>query len=112
MERITRKHLDSLAAILNRRMGFGGASLWTRQRDTRAEDTSWRNVATVGMFYIDGAYGGWALEQIVSEGGGVRDVFRCGHVPARELYGLIRAYLTALDDIEYGNIPAVVPQGI
>jgi len=93
MDRITRRDLDGVCRVLNRRAGFpDGTELWTR--------ADGQNRATVGMFYIDGAYGGWALYLTVSEGGGVSDVFRCGHVPARELYGLLRAFLDGWEYVE------------
>ena len=92
MTRITRKDLDQACRVLNTRAGFADTPLWRRVED--------RNVATIGMFYVEGAYGGWALYQMVNDGGGVRDVFRNGFAPARELYGLMRAYMTAQEDAE------------
>jgi hypothetical protein len=86
MRRITRRDLDGVCDRINRGAGFdAGTPLWRRQDG--------RNIATVGMFYIDGAYGGWALYRMVNEDGGVEDVFNVGHVPARELYGLLHAFI-------------------
>jgi len=51
-QRITVTTLRAVCDTLNRRSGFpDGTKLWQRIGD--------RNVATVGMFTIDGAYGGW-----------------------------------------------------
>lgn len=46
--------------------------------------------------------GGWiagvCLHQTSNEGGGVRDVFQCGHIPKRELFNRICAYMDGLRD--------------
>jgi hypothetical protein len=53
--------------------------------------------ANIGNYHISQAYGGYALHQMVSAGGGVRDIFNRGHMPARELHGLIWAYVRGLE---------------
>ena len=48
----------------------------------------------VGCYYLMGAYGGQKLVQIISEGGGVRDVLpHIGYASKREVANGIRAYL-------------------
>lgn len=81
--RITRKQLDSATEGLNR-VTKSPLEPYTRE-DGRAR-------ANVGNYHISGAYGGYSLHQICNESGGVRDVFNCGHVPARELLPLIWAF--------------------
>lgn len=55
--------------------------------------------ANIGNFHLSGAYGGVSLHEMTTDGGGVvRDVFRCGHVPKRELAGLIDAYMQRIYD--------------
>ena len=83
MERITRKQLETAVDTLNEMTG-SPLEPYTNRGD------KW--VANVGNFHISGAYGGFCLHRMANEGGGVHDVFYCGHVPARELFGLIRAY--------------------
>src|SRR3990172_5190597 len=84
MERITSKDVESVCKRINQ--VFGRAEIgWDRENG--------RNVARVGHFYLDGAYDGWALYEIMNEGGGVHDVFSVGHVSRRELYGLMQAFL-------------------
>ena len=90
MNRVTNKTLDFLAEALNKRTGHP-VEAYSRQ-----EDGTYK--ANVGTYYIDGAYGGYALYQIVSEGGGIRDVFNRGHMKARELYDMMRAYELGLED--------------
>lgn len=90
--RITRKHLEPLVARLN--------------RETNSPETPWTlredgyHHANVGNFHLSGAYGGWSLHRMVNEAGGVSDVFHCGHIPARDLYNQIHAYLRG---IEFGR---------
>lgn len=49
-------------------------------------------IAQIGNYHLDGAYGGWKLSRICSEGGAVTDVLHCGFVSKRELSNLISAY--------------------
>jgi len=50
----------------------------------------------VGNYHISQAYGGVALYQIANSGGGVHDIFNRGHMPKRELAGLIDAYMAGI----------------
>ena len=86
--RITQKDLENIIERLNK-VTKNPLTPWTR-RDGR-------NVANVGNYHIGGAYGGVQLLQMATEGGGVKDVFRCGYVPKRELYNLICAYLEGIE---------------
>ena len=54
--------------------------------------------AQIGCYHLSGAYGGYALHQMVNDGGGVRDVF-CGHIPKRDLYERMHAFLRGIDAI-------------
>lgn len=87
-DRISMKQLDQLCTILNRWNGSDGP-LWTREGN--------ENHATIGAYYIDGAYGGVALYQMVTDGGGVTDVLSCGHTTKRDLYNRIRAFMIGID---------------
>ncbi len=42
--------------------------------------------ANVGVYHLSGAYGGWNVHKMVSEGGGVSEPFGHGHVSKRQLY--------------------------
>ena len=85
MERITRKHLDYVVDAINMRAG-------TPPRPWSDRDANGKITANVGNYHIGSAYGGWRLEQMMNEGGGIRNVFGIGYVPKRELYGLLQAY--------------------
>ena len=50
----------------------------------------------VGHFCLDCAYGGYSLHQLISDKGAVRDVFNSGHIPARDLYFRICAFIEGL----------------
>ena len=92
--RITVKHLRDQVTALNRNMG--------RDDTIYRLDATGRIVGGVaGTYCLSGAYGGWALERMARDGGtGVDDVFSRGHMPARELSGLISAYWRGLDRTE------------
>jgi hypothetical protein len=87
--RITRAHLDGKAATINNMTK-------SPVEPSRMVDGKW--TANVGNYHISGAYGGYCLHRMVSESGGVRDVFNCGHTTARELAGLMSAYMAGLYD--------------
>ena len=54
-------------------------------------DESLRSTAMVGRYTLTGAYGGWQLQQVINEGGGVRAITQ-GYGTKREVYHLIHAY--------------------
>ena len=60
-----------------------------------------RYIAQIGNYHLSRAYGGFALHRMCNLGGGVSDVFQCGHVPKRELldrmYAFINGYNAATD---------------
>ena len=72
-------------------------------RVTNSPETPWkrvdgRNVAQIGNYHLSEAYGGYELCQMMSEGGGVSDTLKSGHVPKKELYNLIHAFLRGIED--------------
>ena len=87
MNRITRANLDAMCAEINRTAGTP-TEPWTRHGDGRL-------TANIGCYHLSGAYGGWSLEQMASEGGGVHAIFS-GYLPKRELYERMRAYLAGM----------------
>lgn len=91
-DRITQKDLDQLRRVLNRTIN-GDANLSPGRVSQDEGDERATYHANIGAYYIDGAYGGVALYRMVTDGGGVTDVFNAGHMPRRELYNRIRAFL-------------------
>lgn len=91
--RITRSFLEAKAATINSMRGAPAEPY--RTVDGKA-------VANKGNYHISGAYGGYCLHRMCSESGGVSDVFSCGHIPARQLAGLMSAYTAGLYDATRG----------
>ena len=85
--RYTQKDLDGAVRGLNLIAGFtaeeADAPLYTR------EGGEYR--AMVGRYTLQGAYGGWQLQQVINEGGGVRSI-TSGYLSKREVYIVIHAY--------------------
>jgi hypothetical protein len=86
--RITIKTLHQNACMLN--------SMTNNNADSYSRNTDGRYVANLGNYHISQAYGGYALHQMVNSDGGIADVFGRGHMPARDLHGLIWAYMLGL----------------
>ncbi|GAF98427.1 unnamed protein product, partial [marine sediment metagenome] len=53
---------------------------------TYTKDADGKFHANLGNYHLSGAYGGWSLHQMQTDGGGVRDIFYAGHMPKRELF--------------------------
>lgn len=87
--RITQRDLEYACARLNRVTGNPDANGWTTRPDGSLE-------ARIGHFYIESAYGGWKLVQIVNVFGGVRDALGGGYTTRRVLLGLIHAMIAGV----------------
>ena len=57
-------------------------------------------IINIGHFCISGAYGGYELQRVYNEGGGVTTPLNTGHIPKKELYNLISAFVSG---IEFNN---------
>lgn len=79
MRRITLAQLDATVDLIN--------------EVTQSPATPWTDgKSNIGNYHISQAYGGYSLHRMSNEGGGVRDVFSCGHVPKRNLHDRLWAY--------------------
>jgi hypothetical protein len=94
MQRITVSHLEAIIARINRAMNTP-ANPYVLGADGRHH-------AQPGNYRLSRAYGGFCLHQMVNEGGGVRDVFLCGHVPARDLANRMHAFLSGVESARRG----------
>ena len=105
MQRITSKQLDHMALFINKALG---APITYHTRDDNGDPVrrvTWRDAKydrktwqiEIGHYHISGAYGGVCLHRTDNENGGVTDVFNCGHVPKRDLYNRMRAYLEGIE---------------
>ena len=88
MYKYTMADLNGAVRGLNRIAGFSeeeaDAPLYTM-------DENLKSTAMVGRYTLQGAYGGWQLQQVINEGGGVRAITQ-GYGTKREVYHLIHAY--------------------
>jgi hypothetical protein len=90
--RITRAHLDAKVNTIN---------TMTNSPFVPYRTVDGKAVANKGNYHISGAYGGYSLHRM-TEGGGASNVFSIGHVSARELAGLMSAYIAGLYDATKG----------
>ena len=86
--KITQKDLEIVVRQINE-AAKAPKTAYTRYK-------SGKHKANIGHYYLDGAYGGWKLVRIVSEGGGIRDITP-GYVPKKELYYQMQAFLSGLE---------------
>ena len=86
VNRITIKTLDAVVARLNAVLNM--PATYSEKGTTLG--------ANVGHHTISRAYGGFALHRVSAESGSVSDVFRCGHVTARDLYNRLHAMLEGI----------------
>ena len=84
--RITKKQLENKVEYLNEITG-NEVEPWKR--------IDGKNIASVGTYYLDGAYGGYKLVKIVNTGGGVTSITH-GYISKRELASLIDAYISGI----------------
>ena len=89
MNRITNKDLQAAVGRINQLCGTPNApyafSKATGKHEPQAK-----------CYHLSGAYGGYALHQMCDEGSGIRDIFG-GHMPKRELYERMHAFIRGLE---------------
>ncbi len=90
--RITRAFLDAKAQTINS---------MTKSPAEPYRTVDGKAVPNKGNYHISGAYGGYSLHRM-TEGGGASDVLGVSHVSARELAGLMSAYIAGLYDATRG----------
>lgn len=87
--RITEKHLKGLVDRLN--------SLTNNPMAPYTVEADKKYNANIGNYHLDGAYGGWALRQMMNTSGGVHDIFNSGFMSKRNLYDMIHAYIKGIE---------------
>jgi hypothetical protein len=95
MERITKNMLDMRVEYLNK---ITNSPAKPYQRDARG-----KLVANPGNFHLDGAYGGYSLCRMSTTGGGCSDVFSTGHMPKRELFEKLCAFIQGIEFHQYNT---------
>lgn len=86
--RITQRDLEAATLRLNK--------LTKSPEQAYAKGPDGKFKANVGAYILDGAYGGWKLARIVSDGGGQTDISSGGFVSKRELYNQIHGMINLL----------------
>lgn len=87
MQRITEKQLEALCQYINELTG-SPLEPWTRTPDSFKSN--------IGNYHIHHAYGGVCLHRMSNESGGVSTPLVYGHVPKRELYNSMQAFIRGL----------------
>lgn len=90
--RITEKDLEAVARRLNIITG-SPEHVYTKHSDGKYR-------ANVGNYHISYEYGGYRLDRIDNESGGVSCPIIRGHVSKRELYGLMQAYINGILEMQ------------
>ncbi len=87
MNRITKKQLqariDTINSILNRPL-------------TPYTQADGKLIANIGNFSLSQAYGGFGVHLMANESGGVSTPLWYGHIPARDAYERISAFIAGL----------------
>lgn len=84
MERITRKHLEAAAKRINILM-------------RTPLDYMTNGKVNVGHYGITESNGGFCLVKITNEGGGEACIVTGGHIPARDLYNRVWAFIAGIN---------------
>lgn len=92
-DRITDKHLQALCDRINR---VTGSPMVPYALDT----VKGKHVAQIGNYHISHAYGGVSLHRMVNDSGGVSSPLGYGHVPKRELYERMQAFIAGIGAAE------------
>ena len=100
MNTITKANLQAVVDRINR-LTNSPIEPYTRT----GEVPNQRYSANIGNYHLSGAYGGYALHRMETDGGGVRDVLGIGHISKRALYDSMFAFIKGMDAVtEKGNI--------
>ena len=88
MQTITKKFLQAQIERLNRE---------TNSPSTPYVREGEKFTAQIGNYHLSGAYGGYSLHRMETDGGGISDVFGSGHITKRDLSARISAMMRGID---------------
>ena len=94
MERITIKHLRALAARINTVTG-------SPMEYAQPHRPGVPFCSNIGNYHIDQAYGGYMLARVSNTSGGISCPLSHGHIPARELYERMHAFLRGYEEAKH-----------
>lgn len=87
MNRITLKDLEAVRDRINR---------ITNSPMTYHDKNAATFKSNIGHYTLDNAYGGWSLQRVSNEHGGVETIIH-GYRPKAELYELMQAFIKGLE---------------
>ena len=87
MNTITKKFLEAQIERLNRE---------TNNPSTPYVREGEKFTAQIGNYHLSGAYGGYSLHRMETDGGGISDVFGSGHITKRDLSARISAMMRGI----------------
>jgi hypothetical protein len=87
MNRITKKNLQARIETIN--------SILNRPA-TPYSQVEGKLVANLGNFSLSQCYGGYCVHLMVNDGGGVSTPIWAGHIPARDAYERLSAFIAGL----------------
>lgn len=87
MNRITKKNLQARIETIN--------SILNRPA-TPYSQVEGKLTANIGNFSLSQCYGGYCVHLMVNDGGGVSTPIWAGHIPARDAYERISAFIAGL----------------
>ncbi len=88
MQRITKGELEKGVMLMNKETGS--------PLEHRSEDGE----PNPNHYHLSGAYGGHNVHRTCADGGGISNVFSCGHVSKRELNIRIEAFLDGTEAVK------------
>jgi len=91
----TRISTKDLQAVVDRINRLTGSPMYMYNM---TEDENGKGIykASIGNYHLSGAYGGYSLHRMDTDGGGVQDVLGCGHLAKRDLYDRMHAFIRGL----------------
>ncbi len=89
----TIRHLEAKINHLNKITG-SPETPWLKNGDGKCH-------AQIGNYHLGQAYGGTCLLRMHNGGGGVEDIFGCGHMPKRELAARISAFMMGMEAADH-----------
>mgnify|MGYP003625220898 CR=1 FL=1 len=66
-------------------------------RKTYTKDKNGKYKSNIGNYHLSCAYGGFQLHKIVNNGGGISTPLYTGYTTKKELYLVLRSFLTGLE---------------
>lgn len=88
--RISIKFLEAVCTRINHATG-------SPEQPHVKDEALGHHVAQIGNYHIAQMFNGVALHRMSTNGGGIHDVFSCGHIPKRQLADRMFAYLEGLE---------------